>query len=211
MVKVGLTGGIGVGKSYIGSILASLGCYVFDSDKIAREVVAIGTPGYQAVVAEFGPQVLAADGQLDRERLGQIVFSDPTRRTKLNQLLHPLIIAEQNRQLQIVAEQDSQAIAIVDAALLIETKSYRRFDKLIVVFCDDAIQLARVMERDQLPETAARARINAQMSSSEKRQYADYEIDTSLGFEDTYRQTQSLYQALLAYARSQAETAPLTP
>jgi dephospho-CoA kinase len=211
MVKVGLTGGIGVGKSYVSNILASLGCYVFDSDKIARDVVKPGALGYQAVVAEFGREVLAADGQLDRERLGQIIFNDANKREKLNQLIHPLIMAEQDRQFRIVAEQDPQAIVVVDAALLIETNSYQRFDRLIVIFCDDAIQLARVMKREQISEAAARARINAQMPSHEKRQYANYEIDSSLGFEDTYRQTLALHQSLLTYARSQAETAPLTP
>lgn len=189
MLKVGLTGGIGVGKTTIAQYLIEQGCHLFDADQIARAVVLPGSVGYQRVVAEFGSEILAADGQLDRAALGKVIFQDATKRQRLNEILHPLIIAEQDRLLQEVAAQDPQAIAIVDAALMIESGSYRRFDKLIVVHCAPEVQIARVMARNSLSKTEAEARIAAQMPSAEKLKYADFQIDTSGSLAESYQQT----------------------
>src|ERR1044072_109138 len=133
MLRVGLTGSIGVGKSFVSSVLAELGCRVLDADDTAREVVAPGSAGLQAVIASFGEEVLTSDGALDRSKLGALVFTDDSKRVRLNSILHPYIIAKQDEQLRQWEAQDAKAIAVVDAALMIESGGYRRFDKLIVV------------------------------------------------------------------------------
>jgi len=197
MLKVGLTGSIAVGKSYVLSLLGKLGCYTFDADKIARQVVEPGAEGHRRIVAEFGEDVLTPDGSIDRAKLGQIVFADKEKRELLNRLIHPLVIAEQDRLMKAIEARDPEAIVVVDAALMIESGGYRRFDKIIVVFCDREVQISRLMQRNGLTREEALQRINAQMSSEEKRRYADYEIDTSNGFEDTYCQVEQVHAKLL--------------
>ncbi len=196
MLKVGLTGGIGTGKSHVAKIFIELGCYVFDADKIARQVVEPGEVGFEKVVAEFGKEILAEDGTIDRAKLGQIVFSSPEKREKLNQILHPIIIDKQDSLISETIKQDPNAIVIIDAALMIETGSYKRFDKLIVVYCDRESQIERVMKRNNLPRNEVESRINSQMPSDEKRKYADMEIDTSGTFEETDIKVKAVYQEL---------------
>jgi len=196
MLRVGLTGSIGVGKSFVSSVVAELGCHLLDADKTARDVVAAGTPGLRAVVEAFGERILQPDGTLDRARLGAIVFEDEKKRLLLNSILHPFIIAAQDEQLQKWEQDDAQGIAIVDAALMIESGGYRRFDKLIVVHCSPEVQLERLMARDQISREEAEQRIRAQMPQGEKKRYADFLIDTSNGFDDTRRQTEEVYKKL---------------
>jgi dephospho-CoA kinase len=185
MLKVGLTGSIAVGKSYVVSVLQELGCVVFDADKVAHTVMEAGRPAYQDIVVEFGTGVLAQDGSIDRARLGAIVFSDAARRRRLNEIVHPRVITEQNRLLREAEANNPDGIAIIDAALMIESGGYKRFGKLIVVFCDRETQIERLMKRNGITREDAEQRIAAQMSSDEKRRYADYEVDTSGTFEDT--------------------------
>lgn len=196
MLKVGLTGGIGTGKSHVAKIFIELGCYVFDADKIARQVVEPGEVGFEKVVAEFGKEILAEDGTIDRAKLGQIVFSSPEKREKLNQTLHPIIIAKQDSLISETINQNPNAIVIIDAALMIETGSYKRFDKLIVVYCNKESQIERVMKRNNLSRSEVESRINSQMPSNEKRKYADIEIDTSGTFEETDIKVKAVYQEL---------------
>src|SRR3954470_17504801 len=196
MLRVGLTGSIGVGKSFVSTVFVKLGCQVLDADKTAREVVAAGTPGLNAVVEAFGRDILQADGALDRARLSQIVFGDEEKRLLLNSILHPFIIAAQDEQLRAWEAQDPKGIAIVDAALMIESGGYKRFDKLIVVHCRPSVQLERLMARNQISREEAERRISAQMPQEEKKRYADFLIDTSEGFDDTRRQTAEVYRKL---------------
>ncbi len=200
MLRVGLTGGIAVGKSYVSALLRELGCHVFDADDIARAVVRPGTPALDDIVATFGPEVLAADGTLDRAKLGRLVFADAEARSRLNAIVHPRVHAEQDRLLREVEARDPHGIAVVDAALLIESGGYRRFDVVVVVWCRPEIQLARLMARNGLSREEASQRIAAQMPSEEKRRYADFEIDTSEGFEPTRQQVLALHTALRARA-----------
>lgn len=200
MLRVGLTGSIAVGKSFVSAVLAELGCHVLDADKTAREVVAMGTPGLRALVESFGEEVLLADGSLDRARLGAIIFADESKRALLNSLLHPYIIAAQDEQLRQWEREDPRGIAVVDAALMIESGGYRRFDKLIVVHCRPLIQAERLMARNGLSLEEAERRIRAQMPQEEKMRYADFLIDTSEGFEPTRQQTIEVYKALRALA-----------
>ncbi len=196
MLRVGLTGGIAVGKSYVSALLRELGCHVFDADDIARAVVQPGMPALNDIVAAFGPEVLAADGTLDRAKLGRLVFADAEARSRLNAIVHPRVHAEQDRLLREVEARDPHGIAVVDAALLIESGGYRRFDVVVVVWCRPEIQLARLMARNGLSREEAAQRIAAQMPSEEKRRYADFEIDTSEGFEPTRQQVLALHATL---------------
>ncbi|MEO6725504.1 MAG: dephospho-CoA kinase [Blastocatellia bacterium] len=198
MLKVGLTGGIATGKSYVLSVLGELGCEVLDADLTAREVVEPGRPAFHEIVAHFGRKVLASDGQLDRVKLGAIVFNDAAQREKLNSIVHPKVYEAQAHWLAKVESRDPDATAIIDAALLIETGSYRRFDKLIVVHCATQVQLERLMARNHLSREDAMARIASQMPSAEKLKYADYSIDTTLGFKDTQRQVTGIFTQLKA-------------
>ncbi len=196
MLKVGLTGGIATGKSFVLGVLNKLGCEVLDSDRTARDVVEPGQPAFEEIVAYFGKQVVTTDGKLDRAKLGEIVFTDTAKREKLNSIVHPRVYEAQARWLAEIERGNPQAITIIDAALLIETGSFRRFDKLIVVHCEPEIQLERLMARNNLTREEAVARISSQMPSAEKLKYADFAINTSLGFEDTRSQVESLYQQL---------------
>jgi dephospho-CoA kinase len=200
MLRVGLTGSIAVGKSFVSAVLAELGCHVLDADRTAREVVAGGTPGLRALVESFGEEVLLPDGSLDRARLGAIVFADESKRKLLNSLLHPYIIAAQDEQLRQWEREDPPGIAVIDAALMIESGGYRRFDKLIVVHCRPEIQAARLMARNQFSLEEAQRRIAAQMSQEEKMRYADFLIDTSEGFEPARQRTLEVYQSLRSLA-----------
>ena len=197
MLRVGLTGSIGVGKSFVAGVLAQLGCYVLDADQTAREVVAPGSAGLAAVVKTFGANVLQKNGTLDRQALATLVFADEQKRQLLNSIIHPFIIARQDEQLRLWETQNPEGIGVVDAALMVESGSYRRFDKLIVVHCRAEVQLERVMERNGWSREEAESRIQAQMPQEEKTKFADYLIDSSNGFEDTRKQTEAVYRQLL--------------
>ena len=196
MLRVGLTGSIAVGKSFVTSVFAELGCHVLDADQTAREEVMPGTAGLAAVVREFGEGVLAPDGTLDRASMAAIVFADEQKRLRLNFLLHPFIIARQDEILREWEREDPHGIAIVDAALMIESGGYKRFDKLIVVHCRPEVQLERLMLRNKLTLAEAQQRIASQMPQEEKQRYADYLIDTSDGFEPTRKRTVEVYNEL---------------
>ncbi|MGI8732254.1 MAG: dephospho-CoA kinase [Pyrinomonadaceae bacterium] len=196
MLRVGLTGSIGVGKSFVAGVLQELGCRVLDADQTARAVVVPGAPGIAAVTRAFGAGVLREDGTLDRPKLGALVFGDQNKRELLNSILHPFIIAQQDEQLREWERRDPNGIGVVDAALMIESGSYKRFDKLIVVHCRSGVQLERLMKRDGLSLEAAQQRIAAQMSQEEKRKFADYLIGTSDGFETARAQTSEVYARL---------------
>jgi dephospho-CoA kinase len=196
MLKIGLTGGIATGKSYVLSVLRELGCAVIDSDSIAHNVIEPGQPAYREIIEYFGVDLLNPDGTINRASLGATVFADSSQREKLNSIVHPRVYEAQVKWLVEVERNDPNAIAVIDAALMIETSSYRRFDRLIVVHCDPDLQIERLMDRNGFTREQATARISAQMSSEEKLKYADYSIDTTLGFEDTRRQVERIYSEL---------------
>lgn len=196
MLTVGLTGGIATGKSFVLGVLRELGCEVIDADAVARQVVEPGRPAHREIVAHFGPGILQSDETIDRAKLGAIIFADKAEREKLNAIVHPRVFEAQADWLREIGARDPEAIAVIDAALMIETGSYRRFDKLVVVWCEPQLQLDRLMARNNLSREDASARIAAQMPSAEKLRFADYSIDTSHGFEDTRRQVETLYAAL---------------
>lgn len=196
MLKIGLTGSIAVGKSYVARIFCELDCPVLDADLTAREVVAPFTPGWKLIIERFGSNILLPDKEIDRAKLGAIVFADEARRQLLNSIVHPLVIQTQNDWLREREAENPNGIAVIDAALMIESGGYRRFDKIVVVWCEPAIQLQRLMTRNNLSESEALRRISAQMPQEEKKRYADYTIDTSEGFEPTREKTIAIYEQL---------------
>lgn len=198
MLKVGLTGGIATGKSYIVSVFSELGAEVCEADKLAHAAIASGEPAYYEIINVFGRDVLAADEEIDRSKLGRIVFADAEARKRLNAIVHPRIFEAEARWFAEVAARRPDAIAVFDAALIIETESRWRFDVLIVVHCAPELQLTRLMTRNGLSQDEALKRINAQMPSAEKLEYADYVIDTSRDFDDTRCQVEKLYTKLQA-------------
>jgi dephospho-CoA kinase len=168
-MRVGLTGGLGAGKSTVAGLLAQHGAIVIDADAIAREVVRAGTPGFAAVVERFGPDIVGADGELDRARLAKIVFADETARNDLNGIVHPLV---GRRSAEIMADTPDGAIVVYDVPLLAEGGLAEGFDVVVVVEAELATRLRRLDERG-LAEADARARIAAQATDEQRRAIAD--------------------------------------
>jgi dephospho-CoA kinase len=202
MLKVGLTGSIAVGKSFVLSVLAELGCVVFDADKLAHLVMEPGREAYLDIVGEFGERILATDGSIDRQKLGPIVFADESRRRRLNEIVHPRVIEEQNRLLAEAEARNPNGIAVIDAALMIESGGYKRFDKLIVVYCDRETQIERLMRRNSVTLEEAERRVAAQMSSEEKLGYADYKINTAGTLDETRKRVIEVYNELVRVSKS---------
>jgi len=196
MLRVGLTGGIACGKSFVGEALASDGCFLIQADELGHEVLAPSGEAYAEVVREFGGEILAADGSIDRGHLAKLVFSNAERLARLNAIVHPAVIRREEALAAEFFAREPHGIAVVEAAILIETGSYRRFDKLILVFCAQEQQIERAMRRQGAMEADIRARIGRQMPLEEKRKYADFVIDTSGTKEDTLRQTRTIYTEL---------------
>lgn len=196
MLKVGLTGSIAVGKSYVCVCLRELGAFVLDADQTAREVVAAGSKGLALIAEKFGEEVLTETGELDRVKMGALVFADEAKRQLLNSIVHPLVFEAQDAWLAEKERENPRGIAVIDAALMIESGGYKRFTKLIVVWCEPSIQLQRLMLRNDLSEAEALKRIGAQMPQEEKKRYADFLIDTTGGFENTKQQTIGVFEQL---------------
>ena len=195
---VGLTGSIATGKSTVSRMFAHLGARVLDADALAREVVMPGQPAYLKIVQEFGQGVVQEDGSLDRKALGAIVFADPARRKRLEEITHPAIGLRQQRILSVLEEEEFEGIVIWDVALLFETGGVARMDRVVVVYTDPDTELARLMTRDAIPEEQARGRMASQMPVAEKAKRAHYVIDNSGERVDTERQVKAVYESLLA-------------
>jgi len=196
MLKVGLTGGLATGKTHVANTLAKLGCRVLSADQLGHEVLLPGGQAYDDVVREFGSKILGADGRIDRRALAAEVFDYPERLEKLNSLVHPHVIRREEQWLAQLARGEPGAIAVVEAAILIETGSYQRFDRLILTVCPPETQIRRHMERSGETEAEARNRLASQMPLEAKRRYADYVIDTSGSREDTDRQVREVFRKL---------------
>ncbi|WP_432506567.1 dephospho-CoA kinase [Kineococcus arenarius] len=176
MLRVGLTGGIGAGKSTVARLLARCGAVLVDADVLAREVVSPGTPGLRAVAERFGPRVLTATGELDRAALGRLVFSDPAARADLNALVHPLVAA---RREELVAAAPAQAVVVEDVPLLVETGAAARFPLVVVVHADVEERVRRLVEDRGMSRDDARARVAAQAGDDERLAAADVVLDNA--------------------------------
>jgi dephospho-CoA kinase len=200
MLKVGLTGGIASGKSTVSRMLGELGCKVIDSDHITRQLFKPGNPVNAAVAETFGPRVLGSDGSIDRRVLGDLVFQNADLRQKLNGIVHPAIKERQKEFLAQAAAEDSHAIGIVEAALIVEVGTYRDYDKVIVVTCPPNVQRERLRERSGLTAEQIETRIASQMPLEEKVKVADFVIDNSGDIGRTRQQVEDVYRQLRAIA-----------
>ena len=195
MTRIGLTGGIGAGKSTVARELERLGALVVDADAIAREVVAPGTPGLAAVVAEFGDSVLTPDGSLDRPALGRIVFADPAARARLEAITHPLIRAESARR---AAAAPPGAVVVHDVPLIVERGLAAQYDLVVVVGADEDVRLERLVRDRGMTREDALARIRAQATDAERRAVADVWLDNSGTQEELLAQVRDLWRERLA-------------
>jgi dephospho-CoA kinase len=196
MLRVGLTGGLACGKTFVGEALAGWGCLLIQADELGHHVLEPGGEAYDGAVAEFGPQVLGADGRVDRHALAERVFGSPERLARLNALVHPPVLRREEELIAGYAAREPHGIAVVEAAILIETGSYKRFDRIILVTCAEGQQVERALRRDGETRSDVRARLNRQMPLEDKRKFAQFVIDTSGQKEDTLRQTRAVYEAL---------------
>jgi dephospho-CoA kinase len=200
MITAALTGGIATGKSYCLARFQALGAEVVDADRLARDAVAPGTPGLEAIVERFGSPVLLPDGTLDRAALGRIVFADRTARLDLEGIVHPQVY--RGITAWVANLPPGTRVAVADIPLLLETGHRYEFDRVIVAACAPAEQLRRVMARDGLSEEEARARLEAQWPIEEKVRRADFVVRTDVSFEDTDTQVRRVYERLLAEAEA---------
>ncbi len=200
MLHVGLTGGIASGKSIVGRELETLGCRVIRMDDIGHRVLACDGEAYESVVAAFGPEILDAHGSINRRLLGQRVFADPAQLERLNALTHPSIRTRAHAIRDAFAFEQPRGILVTEAAIMIETGSYKEYDRVIVAACRPEQQLERALNRG-LSRSNALERIGRQMPIGDKLKYADFVVDTSGTEESTLRQTRHLYTELRSFVK----------
>jgi dephospho-CoA kinase len=193
-VRGGLTGGVGSGKSTVAALLAAHGAVVIDADAIAREVVEPGTPGFDAVVAAFGDDVVGPDGRLDRPKLAGIVFGDEAKRVQLNTIVHPLV---GQRTVELAGAAPPDAVVVYDIPLLVEGNMAAGFDIVVVVEADPDLRIARLTERG-MPADDARERMAAQATDEQRRAVADVVIENSFGLDDLKAVVDDLWELLTA-------------
>ncbi len=204
MLRVGLTGGLATGKSFVGRTLAELGCHLISNDVQGHEVMLPGGEAYDSIVSEFGAGILNADGTIDRRKLAAMVFPEGLqgdRLATLNALVHPAVRVRTHAELEAFEKADPEGIAVVEAAILIETGSYRDYQKLIVAVCRVEQQIERAMSRDGMTREEVLNRLSRQMPLAEKIRHADYVIDTSGTKESTATQTKIVYESLVNWKK----------
>lgn len=203
MLKLGLTGGIASGKSAVGEMFVKRGAFLIQSDAVAHALMEPGRPVYEEVVRCFGREILNADGTVNRSRLAEAAFgsgSVPPRVKELNQIVHPAVIEEENKRMEEIGRREPNAIAVVEAALILEAGAAGRFDRLIVVTCQPEQRIQRFARRLGISEDAARAEVSrrmaAQITDEEKVKAADFVIDNSGSLEATEDQVEKVVAAL---------------
>ena len=195
MLLVGLTGGIGVGKSTVASMFAARGAAVVDADRISRKLQEPGEPCHDAIVAAFGRAVLDPAGRIDRKRLGEMVFADPARRTALEAIMHPAIWAACETEIRAAAAA-GRAVCVVEAALILETGQRSRFQRMVVVTAPTDVQVERLAQARGLTEAEARQRLAAQWPNADKARQADHVIDNGGDLATTEAQVARVYAEL---------------
>ncbi|GAK61209.1 dephospho-CoA kinase [Candidatus Vecturithrix granuli] len=191
-----LTGGIASGKSTVARIFVESGAYLIDADIAARKVVEPGQPAWQEIVEYFGREILLEDRQLDRKKLGSIIFHHPQERSTLNRIIHPRVIEKIDREIQDMQETQTHQVIVVDVPLLIEAAMHTTYSTVIVVYVPEEVQLLRLMERDHLSLSEAQTRIDTQMPLSEKVKYATHVIHNDESLDKTREQVIAVYQHL---------------
>ena len=204
MLIVALTGGIATGKSIVANTLQNLGCYVHYADQISHQLMEPGRPAWKKIVSRFGQEILNPDQTINRKKLGVLVFTDEKKRNFINQLIHPLVLEEKKKIINKLEKDGQHEIFVSEAALTIESGFAEFFDKIIVVFCQEEIQLKRLMERDNINRDEALKKIASQMPTEEKLKSADYAIDSSGDVQSTVEQTEKVFLCLKSdYKRKQ--------
>lgn len=198
MRVIGLTGNIACGKSTVSNMLKDLGGYIIDADIVAREVVQKGMQAWIMIKEHFGEEYIGEDGEIDREKLGALVFADPQALDELNKIVHPIIVESIEKKLQKLRIKDSHRVVVIDAALLIETGCHRAVDEIWLVTLPYEIQLMRLIKRDDLTENQARQRIESQMPQDIKVRHADVIIDNSKDITYTKEQIKHLWHDLMS-------------
>lgn len=200
MLKVGLTGGVACGKSTVAEVLRLKGCEIVNADRLGHEAIEPGGPAYEAVVAEFGREIVAESGDdsghIVRPRLAAMVFGHPQRLERLNQIVHPAIVELAERQCRAFLRRQPRGILVVDAALLFEAGMTGRLQKIVVVDCDPELQVERFVARGLGNAEEARRRIAAQWPRADKLARADYVLDSSGTMEQTVARAEQLYEEL---------------
>jgi len=197
MIFAGLTGSISTGKSSVCSIFKGFGVPVIDADMLARDIVKPGEEGWLRVSQSFGEGVLLSDGNIDRAKLGRIIFSDKLARDRLNSCLHPLIIEKLLSEAEKLKKSMGEIPIIADVPLLIECSMQNHFDKIILVFSDRETQIKRLIKRNNLSMEEAENRVNSQMSIEDKRSFADYIIDNSGSFKELEKNVRDVFSKLI--------------
>lgn len=196
MLKVGLTGGIASGKTTVAEMFRALGCRLLNADRIAHELIQPGQPAFDEIVRTFGTEVVGPEGAIDRRRLGQWVFADRNGLERLNQIIHPRVVAALDAEFARLAAEDPAAIVLLEAALLVEAGYQRQLDKLVVTWCRPDQQVERLLKNAQLTRAEVEQRLAAQLPQEEKRRQADYEIDCSGSLEATEEQVEKVLAEL---------------
>ena len=205
MLKVGLTGGIAAGKSVVGEMFAALGAHVIQADEISHQLMQPGEAVYREVVAHFGAEILDPDGSVNRARLAELAFgSKPSRVQELNQIVHPAVIRREEEWMEEMRRRDPHAVAVVEAALILEAGMARGLDRLVVVTCRPEQRVERWARRLKVDEETARRevtrRMAAQLPDEEKIKAADYVVDNSGSLDETSRQVKEIYSKLLVWS-----------
>lgn len=199
MIEVGLTGGIGCGKSTVSRMFAGLGALIIDADELARDTLSPGGAAYSETVRVFGKRILTSDGSVDRAALAELVFADAAKRRMLESIVHPAVFALEKKMVEIFRQRRPGAVVVFDAALLIESGAHARMDKVVVVWCSPETQMRRLTGPKGLGPAEARRRVSAQMPLAEKLSHADFVIDNEGDISETKRQVDGLYRELLQY------------
>ncbi len=198
MLNVGLTGGIASGKSTVVRMLVEKGAFVVDHDRLAHLAYEPGGPSYEAIIARFGHEILSPGGEIDRKKLGEVVFRNSGRLQDLNAIVHPIVLAEWKKRLAEIERQKPDAIVLSDVTLLIEVGWQNMVDVILLVYAGPEIQTKRLRKRDGYSAREARERLDAQMPMAEKRRYADLVIENSSTLEDLQKQVDAAWEKLLA-------------
>jgi dephospho-CoA kinase len=196
MLRIGLTGGLASGKTFVGRALGEMGCLLIEADRLGHDVIAKGAEAYGAVVAEFGLAILNDQAEIDRRKLGAQVFANPELLKKLNAIVHPAVRARSAQLAGAFALREPNGIIVYEAAILVETGSFRDYDRLIVASCTEEQQMERAIQRDHFTREEVLNRLRRQMPLEEKVKFADYVVDTSGTKEHTLDQTRTVYASL---------------
>ena len=208
MLKVGLTGGIASGKTTVSEAFARLGAKVLDADEVAREVVLPGKPAWTKLRHTFGSEFFHPDGRLNRSKLRRLVFADPEQRSRLNEIVHPEVMREIDFRFEQLTSSAEHAVVLVDVPLLLEVEAADRFDRVVVVYVNETVQLDRLMERDGLSAEEASQALSTQIPLRDKVKQADFVIDNSGTLEETQAQVQKVWEELNKLARNERHGEP---